>query len=280
MKKEIAGFCSCFLGLLLLWPTPARSQPSDFWGELYDADVVYLGEIHDSEADAAAKLEILQKLYQNNPRLAIGMEMFQRPYQKFIDDYLAGKISETELVELTEYERRWGFPWEYYAPLLRFAKANGLRVIALNAPSEAVRQVARGGWESLTTEQREWVPPLADIRTDIDDYRQMIYQVYDEMHQGHGNSESFERFFLVQVLWDETMAASIADFIATNPNYQVVVVAGQGHVMYGYGIPSRVARRRDGLVQRSLLLSPANMPERDGNNQPIADFFWDKDFHR
>src|SRR4028118_1600443 len=60
---------------------------------------------------------------------------------------------------------------------------------------------------------------------------------------GQGNSTSFERFFTAQVLWDETMADKIAQFLKANPNYQVVVLAGTGHIIYGYGIPSRVARR-------------------------------------
>ena len=126
---------------------------------------------------------------------------------------LLAKITEEELVKKTEYEKRWGFPWKLYAPILRFAKENKLPVLATNTPAEVSRKVARQGLESLTAEERQWIPPFSEIRTDNQDYRKMVLAAFSE-HQaaGHGKSADGERFFLAQVLWDETMAESIAKF--------------------------------------------------------------------
>jgi hypothetical protein len=68
-----------------------------------------LGETHNNPEDQKAQLEILQALHQQNRKIAIAMEMFQRPFQDVLDQYLAGKITEAQLVEQTEYEKRWGF---------------------------------------------------------------------------------------------------------------------------------------------------------------------------
>jgi uncharacterized iron-regulated protein len=251
--------------------------PQQALSQLAQADVVYLGETHDDLQDHQTQLEIIQKLQQRNPKIAIAMEMFQRPYQSVIDDYLAGNLNEQELLEKTQYNQRWGFPWEYYAPILRFAQAKQLPVLALNTPTEVTRQVARGALESLTPKQRKFIPPFSEIRTDNDQYRQMMLNFFQRhQHGNHGSSKNFNKFFLAQVLWDETMAEKITQFIQANPDYQVVVLAGQGHIVYGHGIPSRVARRmRDkNLVQRSVLLSPSS-DDLANNNQPIADFVWE-----
>lgn len=249
--------------------------------ELGEAHVIYLGETHDSEADHQAQLEIIQALHQKNPNLAIAMEMFQRPFQGAIDRYLQGEITETELIAETEYESRWGFPWEYYAEIVRFAKENQLPILALNTPTEITRKVAREGWDGLTAEERAEIPPFGEIKTDTLEYQQMVREVF-EQHQAaaHGSSLTFENFFLAQVLWDETMAETITEFVKENPETQVVVLAGQGHIVYGYGIPSRVERRvgdrleKQPFVQRSLLF---NLPEelRSIGDRPIADYFWD-----
>ncbi|MGC1396457.1 MAG: ChaN family lipoprotein, partial [Coleofasciculaceae cyanobacterium] len=242
--------------------------------ELFKANVVYLGETHDSLEDHKAQLQILQSLHQQNRKIAIAMEMFQRPYQNIIDQYLAGKITEAQLVEQTEYEQRWGFPWEYYAPILRFAKLHQLPVLALNTPNEVTRQVARNGLESLMPEQLKHIPPLTEIRTDNADYRKIALASYEQHSQaGQGNSTSFERFFTALVLWDETMAERIAQFVKDNPDYQVVVLAGKSHITYGYGIPSRVARRLDDkLIQRSVLFA---VPENSSPNTiKAADYLW------
>lgn len=252
------------------------TRPEAILSALALADVVYLGETHDNPEDHQTQLEIIQKLASAHPKIAIAMEMFQRPYQGVLDRYLTGQVSEQELLEQSEYKQRWGFPWKYYAPILRLAKEKQLPVIALNTPTEVTRQVARAGLESLTAEQRQFIPPFSEIRTDNTEYRQLIVKAFQQ-HQtaDHGSSADQSRFFLAQVLWDETMAAGIAKFLKANPDYQVVVLVGQGHIIYGYGIPSRVARRlKDNqLVQRSVLLStPADAPVN--TDKPIADFIW------
>lgn len=251
---------------------------------LAQAKVVYLGETHDHAADHQGQLQIIQALYQQNQHrqnrgMAIALEMFQRPYQPLLDQYLAGKITELELQQQSEYDQRWGFPWEYYAPILRFAKAHQLPLIALNVPTEITRKVAREGLESLTDSDRQWIPSESEIRTDNAAYRQMLQAVYEEIHQGQSSSNSFDRFFLAQVLWDETMAQVVANFLQVQPNHQVIVLAGDGHLVYGYGIPSRVARRIEGIVQRSVIVNPDDEMELEGvisptHPQGIADYFW------
>jgi uncharacterized iron-regulated protein len=289
-KNQLIKLCTLSLGIFLFSTTPAYPQNTStisqlgiqqltqqqILQELSKANVIYLGEIHDSSEDHQAQLKILQALHQKNPKIAIGMEMFQRPYQDIIDKYLAGKITEAQLIEQTEYEKRWGFPWEYYAPILRFAKTNQLPVLALNTPTEVTRKVARQGLESLTESERRYIPPLSEIRTDNADYRKRVQESYQQHQQaGQGNSSSFERFFTTLVLWDETMAEAIAQFIQRSPDYQVVVLAGKSHIAYSYGIPSRVARRLNNkqLVQKSILLS-VSAEEKAEAGTKIADYFW------
>lgn len=253
------------------------TTPQGALSELAQADVVYLGETHDSPQDHQAQLEIIQELQQRNSKIAIAMEMFQRPYQDVLDHYIAGELSEQELLAQSEYEQRWGFPWEYYAPILRFAKEKQLPVLALNTPTEVTRKVASEGLKSLTRKQRQFIPPFSEVLTDNDDYRKLMLTAF-KRHQGavQGSSDNFERFFLAQVLWDETMAERIAQFLQVNPDYQVVVLAGQGHIFYGYGIPNRVARRLkdEKPVQRSVLFNPPEDAAVD-KKKPIADFVWE-----
>lgn len=242
------------------------------------ARVIYLGETHSSQKDHEAQLAIIEALTRENSKIAIAMEMFQRPAQDILDQYLAGKITEAELVKQSEYEQRWGLPWEYYAPLVRFAKTNQLPVLALNTPTEVTRKVARRGLESLTSAEQEHIPPLSEIRTDNADYRNLIQGFYQQHHHaGHSNSLNFDNFFAAQVLWDETMAEKIALFAQANPDYQVVVIAGQGHIIYDYGIPSRVARRfNHQLEQISVLLGA--QPEKLAGENAIADYLWEHPF--
>ncbi len=247
--------------------TETDSSNAAILGAIVSTQVVYLAENHNSSADHLAQLNIIKALNETN-ELAIGLEMFQRPFQPALDSYLAGAITEAELVEQSEYETRWGFDWEFYAPVLRYAKDNQIPVIALNTPAEATRQVARAGLDSLEGELLKYVPPIAEVDTTNEAYRASVAQIFG-VH-GHGSSLDFDNFFAAQVLWDETMAESIVKQLSVDAQRQVVVLAGEGHVAFGYGIPSRVQRRLPSVDQASVRLSPADQPVTPG----FADFVW------
>ena len=286
------------LGLFLLCSAPVSAASPDVNGDgkgvfnllhqqyesfnvvlakLAQADVVYLGETHDRPADHQAQLEIIRALQPLQPKLAIGMEMFQRPYQSVLNRYLAGALTEAELQNQSQYQKRWGYSWDFYAPILRFAKANKLPVLALNTPTESTRKTARTGLESLTLAERRFIPPRSAIVLGSEAYRQRLQQLYTD-HHGKSNSTGFEHFLQAQVLWDETMAERIAQTLQQQPGTLVVVLVGQGHILYGDGIPERVARRISAkrrakpLTQLSILLN-ADIPEQKGDRPP-ADYIW------
>jgi uncharacterized iron-regulated protein len=253
--------------------TPSQQQ---IVSQLKTANVVYLGETHDRLSDRQQQLAIIQALFKHNSQLAIGMEMFQRPAQPLLDLYLAGKITADELRQRSEFDKRWGFSWESYAPILEFAKANRLPVIALNTPTEITRKAAKQGLESLTPTERQYIPPFDQIDRSNVKYQQMILGSYRQ-HAGIVSiaSKSFDRFYTAQLLWDETMADRVANFAKQNPRHQTIVIAGSSHIIYGYGIPDRVRRRLDSpkFTHKTVLLSPDNLLL-----QPqAADFIWDRD---
>jgi uncharacterized iron-regulated protein len=261
-------------------PVPTQNQkgftPSQqaIVTQLKTADVVYLGETHDRESDREQQLAIIQALLKHNSKLAIGMEMFQRPAQPLLDRYLAGTITATELRKQSEFDTRWGYKWESYAPILEFAKAHRLPVIALNTPTEITRKAAKQGLESLTAVELQSIPPVAEIDRSNLEYRGMILASYQQ-HAGMVSiaSRSFDRFYTAQLLWDETMAERVANFVQQNPQHQAIVIAGSSHIIYGYGIPDRVKRRlaNPKFSQKNVLLS------HDINFQqsPPADFVWE-----
>ena len=224
-------------------------------------DVIYLGENHDRLAHHQQQLEIITQLYEDSANnLAIALEMFQRPFQPILDRYLEDKIDENQLRQQTEYDTRWGFDWEFYAPILRFAKADRIPVIALNTPEEITRKVAEFGINNLEGSDFRYIPALPEIDLSDRQYRQRLTEIYQQhVEEGQGNSQDADNFFAAQVLWDETMAEAIANYYQNHPQSQIVVLVGKAHVMYDYAIPDRVDRRIDdpSFMQTTLLLGEA-----------------------
>jgi uncharacterized iron-regulated protein len=205
-----------------------------------DRDVIFIGETHDSYADHLTQLAILQRLHARGKSLAIGLEFFQQPFQSVLDAYVAGEISEAEMLKQSEYFDRWRFDYRLYRPILRFAREQAIPLIALNVPKELTAKVGDQGLAALPAEERARLP--AELDDSDSAYRERIKAVYDRHPQGP-NSD-FERFLAVQLLWDEGMAEQAARFLAAHPETTLVVLAGAGHVEYGQGIPKRLQRRR------------------------------------
>ncbi len=251
-NSALVYFIGAFLaGLLLindLDGSIAIAEVTEIMSQIKQHDVIYLGENHDSLANHEAQLKIITQLDHNqansDQKLAIALEMFQRPFQPILDRYVESKISEAELIKQTEYESRWGFDWEFYAPILRFAQVHQIALIALNTPSEITHKVAALGIDSLEGSDFRYIPSRKDLKLDDPAYRQRLAEVYQQhVESGQGNSHNLENFLAVQVLWDETMAEAIALYYQNHPHAQIAVLVGKAHILDDYAIPDRVAKR-------------------------------------
>ncbi len=225
-----------------------------------DAPVIYVGEGHTFYQDHKIQLEVIKALHEAGRSFGIGMEMFQQPFQQPLDDYLAGEIGEKEFLRASEYFKRWKFNYHLYREILDYARAGGIPVVALNQKSEIIRKVAQGGLDALDEEEKKDIPPDMDMSDFA--YRERLGEVFRQ----HKNSRTFENFYQAQVLWDETMAHAVDEFLGQHPGWQMVVIAGAGHVAHGSGIPRR-ARRLNGM-DYAILVTARN----SGIEPGIADY--------
>ncbi len=224
--------------------------------------VVFVGERHTNYSDHLNQLAIIRGLHERRADLAIGMEYFQQPFQQHLDAYIAGTLSETELLAKTQYFTRWGYDFRLYQPILRFARERSIPLVALNLRSEIVQKVGQSGLSSLTEQERSEIPQQLDRSNPA--YREFLQSVFQE--HPHGKSTRFENFYEAQLLWDEGMAARAARYLEEHPARALVVLAGTGHVQYGFGIPDRLRRRSQ--VSRAILVN--GLGESFGPN--VADF--------
>jgi hypothetical protein len=98
---------------------------------------------------------------------------------------------------------------------------------------------ARVGLEGLESSDRAQIP--YDIDKSDETYRKRIEKIFKEHPESTNNN--FEHFLETQLVWDETMADSAAQYLSSHPDKAIVVLAGAGHIEYGFGIPNRLRRR-------------------------------------
>jgi uncharacterized iron-regulated protein len=203
--------------------------------------IIYVGETHDNVRAHQVQLEIIRGLAKRFPgQVAVGMEMFQRPYQEVLDRWSRGESTEKEFLRESQWYTNWRMDYRYYKPIFDYVREGHIPLLALNASPELVKEVRNHGLGGLSEKWRNQLPD-----TDLSDpHHRALTEAFYKAHP-LTSSKSFETFYQVHVLWDETMAETVARYLATEEgrNKKVVVLAGGNHVRYGFGIPRRVFRR-------------------------------------
>ena len=226
------------------------------------ARVVLVGETHTRWDHHLVQLGILELLYQKSAKLAIGVEWFQQPYQKYLDAYVAGEIPEQEMLRLTEYYERWRYDYRLYRPIIQYAREHNIPVIALSASREFSNALSKSGFDDLPAEFKAQLPASYDWSDK--GYEQRLRSVF-ESHPDYAGE--FKDFLRSQLTWDESMAERAAHYLDENPESRLLIFAGSGHIAYGSGIPNRIKRRTD-VEQFSILVSEDFLPVSEN----IADF--------
>lgn len=222
-------------------PTGEKVQFSQLHHFFDCARVLYVGETHANKAAHQVQLKILKACYENfGNNIAIGMEMFTRPYQPFLDQWIAGEIDEQKFLEETQWDKEWGYDYSLYKDILDFACEKKIPVIALNAPKEVVKMVSKKGLKALSEEEKKQLPEI-----DTTDFFHRVYLERAVREHMVDRLADLERYNDVQCLWEEYMAQTIADYLSSweGKDKTFLIFAGNGHIIYDFGIPKRVFRR-------------------------------------
>jgi uncharacterized iron-regulated protein len=237
--------------------------------DLLDRQVIYVGETHVSVADHQLQLRILEALHARNTNVALALEMFPRNVQPVLDQWSAGSLDEEQFLSKAQWQENWGYPFFLYSPLLLYCRDNHLPVIALNAPPAIVREVAREGLARLKPDERAQLAEHFDFTNSA--HRSAIREIY-EQHVPAGIA-GFDSFYEAQLAWEETMAKTLASYIASrSPGEQVLVIIGNGHIEYRYGVPQRASARFP-HAYRTIVTIPGNTAERS-IDPAVADYVW------
>ena len=212
---------------------------------LQPARLILVGEHHTDTGHHRAQLAVIRFLDSRSVPLAIGLEMFRKDQQPFLDQWVAGTLDEKDFE--TIYMDNWNFPWTLYRDIFVYAREHRIPMVGLNVSQSVTRQVARHGFASLSDDQRG---ELAGVTCNVTrEYRDFIRSAFGA--HGHG-SMNFVHFCEAQLVWDTAMALNARDYLTRHPGRTMVLLAGSGHARK-MGIPYQFGERS---AMRSVVLLP------------------------
>lgn len=212
-----------------------RVSIDDIIADMKTADVLFFGEDHNDSIGHYLENEVFEKLSKAYPqKTALSLEMFHTDVQPEIDEYLAGLISEKNFIKEA---RAWG-NYKDYKPLVEYAKAHNIKVIAANAATRYSNAVTMGGLKALENFPKasfNFLPP-----TPIDTAQGRYYEKFTETLGGHNMGSM--KIYQTQNLWDATMAWAINKFIKANKGVKVLQLNGRFHSDEKLGTLAKLAQ--------------------------------------
>jgi len=240
-------------------PTGLKIPRDGFMDMISASDVIYVGETHTNVHAHRVQLEILRELHRRFPgQVALGMEMFRVPQQESLDRWTRGELSELQFLKESKWFKNWSSDFGYYREILGFARDNGIDVVALNPSMELQRQFgqAAAGGEELPPELADQLPEMGEI----DPFQERSIKAVFAGHTAGG--DMLNSFLKMQLLWEETMASRIVEYLdgEKGGDKKMVVITGSMHIQHGYGVPKKVLRRKP-LSYVIVLPNAISIPE-------------------
>ena len=252
-------------GEILHVPTGTKITKKQLIETVASSRVIYIGEAHDNPESHRVQLEIIRALNEKFPgRIAVGMEMFRRDAQEKLNGWRDKKLSNSDFKKL--YCDNWGDWYSAYEPVFDYMKEKSVPLIALKSSVETEEKFKNG----MTHADSPDIPEVDEN----DPHHKSHFMSFFQTHDGKISPKA-ARYYRVMAMWDDAMAQSVADFLnnPANKDKKLVVMAGVGHVEYGFGIPKRAFARQP-HDYKTIITVPENMPS--DNDVPLlsGDFGW------
>jgi uncharacterized iron-regulated protein len=195
------------------------------------ADVALLGETHDNPVHHQIQARLLAASAARLPKPALAMEQVDLEWQHAVDE--ARAVTATPASIATAGHVSEGWQWPMYEPLVAFALAHDLPIVAANYSRSRSKAVVAGGIAALPPGEAERLA-LEPVWTP--DRNARMRRILVEGHCGQ-DDPIIDKILEVQRVRDALMA----DAILSHP--RTVAIIGRGHARADLGVPLYLAQR-------------------------------------
>ncbi len=247
----------------LLLPDGTAVGDRDLVLRSYGVDYILIGEQHDNPLHHQVQARLLRALAGLRP--AVGLEMVAVDQNPVLERFNRGELAVDGLPAALDWKNTWRFDFALYRPVFEALADEKIPVCGLNVPQQVLDILRRKGMSGLSAKDRKLLPdpvifPPQAQREEL----AKVFRMHEAMRRTKqtptGDAKTaFERFILVQSIWDTGMADHAVRLRKAHGK-PVIILAGDGHVRGGTGIAARLQQLDPGA--RIVLVSPTSTPEK------------------
>jgi uncharacterized iron-regulated protein len=220
-----------------IWDTHAQRFVSEDEAreKVAAADIALLGETHDNTAHHQIQARLLAAFAARAPKPALAMEQIDLEWQDAVDRARTHDATPAAIAAAGHISEGW--KWQLYEPLIAFALAHDLPIVAANYSRARSKAVVAGGIAALPAGEAQRLA-LEPVWTPERNAR--MRRILVEGHCGQ-DDPIIDKILEVQRVRDALMA----DAILSHP--RTVAIIGRGHARADLGVPLYLAQRAPSL---------------------------------
>jgi uncharacterized iron-regulated protein len=229
-----------------------------------DAEVVYLGELHDNPQHHVIQTRILESLLAEGGRPAIAFEMVPETRQAALEAAVRSDVDAAEVDRQLAWTAQGWPDFAMYWPLFELARKNGLPVVATDLDPAVNRRISRDGLGAAGEDP-------ARLRSAMPDDPARDQAIARRIRAAHCDQITESRALRMLESWyarNVVIARRVNEALSQSP--QVVVIIGRGHQSPG-AVPEQLGALRPGTRQYIVALFEG---QTDGPAEPMANVVW------
>lgn len=149
------------------------STKEALWQQIEKSQVVMVGDFHALHQSQKAQLRILRHIPKERKTI-LAVEFLEAADQDKISKFISGKMSEREFLRSIQWQAKWGFPWEHYRPLMRWAQKHKIIVRGLNKTYKKRTATTLKSRDVFAGKK------IAEMVTEYPDH--LVFVVYGDLH--------------------------------------------------------------------------------------------------
>jgi uncharacterized iron-regulated protein len=212
--------------------------PPELAARLDGVRILFLGESHTDMEFHEVQLRVIRELHERGRQVLVALEMYPVTEQAWLDRWRSDRaLTEEGFLGESHWYKNWGYHWNYYRDIFRFARENRIPMFGVNVPRVVVQTMRAKGYDGLAPDQKAMLPPRID--TDSAEHQRLFRAFFGTSDALHGNMPDamFQGMYRAQCTWDAAMGWNALQALQKHGGERaiVVVLIGSGHVAYGLG---------------------------------------------
>jgi uncharacterized iron-regulated protein len=224
----------------LLLPDGTAAGDRDLVVRSYGVDYILIGEQHDNPLHHQVQARLIRALAGLHP--TVGLEMVAVDQNPALERFNRGEIGVDDLPAALDWKNTWRFDFALYRPVFEALAEEKISAYGLNVPQSTLDTLRRKGMAGLTHKERKLLPDPVIFPPQVQrDELAKVFRIHEAMRRTKqtptgDDKTAFERFILVQSIWDTGMADQAVRLRKAHGK-PVIILAGAGHVRGGTASP-------------------------------------------